>query len=99
MAEPAFSARFRITDNRNRKSDKSPEQNIAVDFTPEQAIAAASWLMEAAEKAEREGTTVRQYTGQKEYQDVPGFTMWGGLWGQAGSFSPLKHETKEELPF
>ena len=99
MPDPAFTARFRVMENNKRKSDKSPEQNIAVDFTPTQAMAAAEWLVAAAEAAEREGTTVRQYNGKDDYQEVPGFTLWGGMWGMSGSFSPLKLEPKDDLPF
>ena len=90
MQEPAFNARFRIMKNQNRKNDRSPEHNIAVDFTPEQAMAAANWLQTMAEQAHTQRTTVRVYRGRDDYQDVPGFTLWGGLWGNAGSFSPLK---------
>ena len=97
MADTAFKASFRITDNRNRKTEKSPEQNISVDFTPEQAIAAANWLMTAAENAERNSSKIRVYKGLNDFEEVTGFTLWGGLWGQKGSFSPLKHEA--DLPF
>ena len=97
MADTAFKASFRITDNRNRKTEKSPEQNISVDFTPEQAIAAANWLMTAAENAERNSSKIRVYKGLNDFEEVTGFTLWGGLWGQKGNFSPLKHET--DLPF
>ena len=97
MADTAFKASFRITDNRNRKTEKSPEQNVSVDFTPEQAIACAQWLMTAAENAERNSSKIRVYKGLNDFEEVTGFTLWGGLWGQKGSFSPLKHET--DLPF
>lgn len=99
MPDIAFTARFRVVDNSKRKSDKSPEQNIVVEFTPEQALAAATWLMTSAEKAERDGTTVRVYKGKNDYEEVPGFSLWGGMWGNTGSFSPLKHDPSEELPF
>lgn len=97
MADTAFKAPFQITENRNKKSEYSPEQNISVKFTPEQAVAAANWLMASAEKAEREASKIRVYTTPTDYKEVTGFTLWGGLWGQKGSFSPLKHET--DLPF
>jgi hypothetical protein len=97
MADIAFKASFRITDNRNRKTEKAPEQNISVDFTPDQAIAAANWLMTAAENAERNSSKIRVYKGLNDFEEVTGFTLWGGLWGQKGSFSPLQHES--DLPF
>jgi len=99
MADSAFKAPFRITENRFKKTEYSPEQNVSVDFTPEQARAAADWLLTAADKALKESTKIRVYSTPTEFKEVVGFTLWGGLWGQRGSFSPLKHETKEDLPF
>ena len=95
MADVAFNARFRITKNQNRTNDRSPEHNLAVDFTPTEAMAAATWLMSMAEQAEAEGTKVRVYRGKDDYQEVTGFTLWGGLWGNSGSFSPLKPKSSE----
>lgn len=96
MADVAFRARFRITKNQNRTNERSPEHNLGVDFTPEQAMAAANWLMTMAEKAEAEGSVIRKYRGASdEYQEVTGFTLWGGLWGNGGSFSPLKPKSDE----
>ena len=95
MAETAFTAKFRIQENRNRKSDKSPEENIVVDFTSEQAMAAASYLMTMAEQAEAKGQTIRVYTGKDEYTEQIGFSLWGGKWGNKGSFTPLKPESPE----
>jgi hypothetical protein len=96
MSDVAFNARFRITENRNKKHEKSPEQNLAIDFTPDQAMAAANWLMTAAENAEREGTKVRVYRGLDDFEEVTGFTLWGGMWGTSGKISPLKHTTAAE---
>ena len=42
MANTAFSARFRIMENRKRKGDRDPNENICVDFTPEEARKAAT---------------------------------------------------------
>jgi len=95
MAEIAFSAKFRIQENRNRKNDKAPEEQIIVDFTSEQAMAAASYLMSMAEQAEAKGQTIRIYTGKDEYTEQTGFSLWGGKWGNKGSFSPLKPESSE----
>ena len=95
MAETAFTAKFRIRENRNRKNDKSPEEQIIVDFTAEQAMAAANYLMTMAENAEANGTKIRIYTGKDEYTEHTGFSLWGGKWGNKGSFTPLKPESPE----
>lgn len=98
-SDAAFNARFRLMDNSKRRSDRSPEKNIAVDFTTADAIAAANWLMSMAEHADQNGTTVRAYRGKGEYDEVPGFTMWGGMWGETGSFAPQRLDASEEVPF
>ena len=95
MAEIAFTAKFRIQENRNRKNDKAPEENLVVDFTAEQAVKAANYLMTMAEKAEADGTKIRIYTGKDEFTEQTGFSLWGGKWGNKGSFSPLKLDTPE----
>lgn len=99
MADTAFTARFRLMENTKRKDDRSPEQNLVIDFTPEDAMAAASYLMTMAENAEANGTTIRVYTGKDNYAEVTGFSLWGGLWGNSGKISPLKPETVSGVPF
>ena len=91
----AFNAKFRIIENKNRKGEKSPEQNIIVDFTAKQAVNAANYLMTMAEQAEADGTKIRIYTGKDEYTEQTGFSLWGGKWGNKGSFSPLKPKSPE----
>lgn len=95
MADFAFQAKFRIMENRNRKSDKAPEENLVVDFTAEQAVKAANYLMTMAEQAESKGTKIRIYTGKDEFTEETGFSLWGGKWGNKGSFSPLKPESPD----
>ncbi len=95
MADIAFTAKFRIQENRNRKSDKAPEEQIIVDFTSEQAMAAANYLMTMAEQAEAKNQKIRVYTGKDQYTEHTGFSMWGGKWGNKGSFTPLKPESPE----
>jgi hypothetical protein len=95
MADIAFTAKFRIQENRNRKSDKAPEEQIIIDFTSEQAMAAANYLMSMAEQAEAKGQKIRVYTGKDEYTEHTGFSLWGGKWGNKGSFSPIKPELPE----
>ena len=92
MTDTAFTARFRLTENRNKKNENSPEQNLAIDFTPDQAIAAANWLMTAAENCKAEGNTVRVYKGKDDFEEVAGFTLWGGMWGNSGKISPLAQQ-------
>jgi hypothetical protein len=92
MADTAFTARFRLMENSRRKDDRSPEQNLVIDFTPEDAIAAASYLMTMAENAEANGTTIRVYAGKNDFSEVTGFSLWGGMWGNSGKISPLKPE-------
>jgi hypothetical protein len=100
MAETAFNARFRLMENSRRKDDRSPEQNLVIDFTPEDAIAAANYLMTMAENAEANGTSIRVYNGKNDYSEVTGFSLWGGMWGNNGKISPLKPEAvAAALPF
>ena len=100
MANTAFTARFRLMDNTKRKDDRSPEQNLVIDFTPEDAMAAASYLMTMAENAEANGTTIRVYSGKNDYAEVTGFSLWGGMWGNSGKISPLKPEAvSSAVPF
>lgn len=95
MAEFAFTAKFRIMENRNRKNDKAPEENLVIDFTSDEAVKAANYLMTMAEQAEADGTKIRIYTGKDEYTEQIGFSLWGGKWGNKGSFSPLKPKSPE----
>jgi hypothetical protein len=92
MPATAFTARFRLMENARRKDDRSPEQNLVIDFTPEDAMAAASYLMTMAENAEANGTTIRVYNGKNDYSEVTGFSLWGGMWGNSGKISPLQPE-------
>jgi hypothetical protein len=98
MADIAFTAKFKIIDNPTpleKRHERSPEENIVVDFTSEQAMAAASYLMTMAEQAEAKGQKIRVYTGKDEYTEHTGFSLWGGKWGNKGSFTPLKPESPE----
>lgn len=100
--ETAFNAKFRIMDNKKRDSTRSPEKNICVDFTSETAMKMAEWLIASAERAEREGLTIRVYTSKEQYTEETGFSLWGGLWGNSGKFSPIKDpkvKKQQEMPF
>lgn len=95
----AFNAKFRIVENRNRKTDKSPEENIIVDFTAKEAVLAANYLMTMAEQAEASNKTIRIYTGKDTFNEEIGFSLWGGLWGKKGFFSPLKPDSVNDPMF
>ena len=96
MADSAFTARFRIQPNNKKESDRHPDKKVPVDFTVEQAMNAADWLCQSAKQAQDQGTTVRVYRGKDDYTEEPGFTLWGSLWGDSGSFSPLKIEANRD---
>ena len=99
--QAAFKSKFRLVDNSAKQQaepdKKLPDQKIAQDFDVPTAQAAATWLLGMAAKAEREGTTIRQYKGQNDYVEVHGFTMWGSLYGTSGNFSPAPVQEDEEL--
>ena len=100
MANTAFNARFRIMENRKRKGDRDPNENICVDFAPEEARKAAQWLMDKAAETEAGSSTIRQYRGKGDYEEVPGFTLWGGIWETTGKFSPMAAEpSNDDIPF
>ena len=86
--QPAFNAKFRIVDN-NSDRDNAPERNMILDFTVEEAMKAATFLVKKCEEAEMEGTTIRIYTDKKEYTEQSGFSLWGGMWGNSGRLQPL----------
>ena len=58
-------------------------------------MAAANYLMTMAEQAEAKKQKIRVYTGIDKYTEHTGFSMWGGKWGNKGSFTPLKPESAE----
>ena len=105
--QAAFKSKFRLVDNSEKQQaepDKRlPDQKIAQDFDIKTAKKMAAWLVSAAAKAEREGTTIRNYTrlddGEYTYEEVPGFTMWGSLYGTNGNFAPgvIQLDDEEEL--
>lgn len=97
MASPLFKAKFRIVENTKAENQKDPTHKIPMEFTPEDARAAAQYLTEMAEKAESEGTTIRKYSGQNDYSEVPGFTCWLSMWDRSGSWSPMPLEPIQKL--
>ena len=85
---PAFLAKVRFTRNNSIK-ENAPDQNIVIDFTCDDAMKAAYWLTLAVDNAKMDGTKIRVYKNQKEYDEVSGFSLWGGMWGNSGKLAPL----------
>jgi hypothetical protein len=53
--------------------------------------------MTMAENAESSGNKIRVYSGADQFDEIAGFSLWGGLWGDRGSFSPAKPETPKPI--
>ena len=96
MAESHFTSKFRFMRNKNKTNDKAPDFNLVIDYTVEDAVKAADFLKDQALKAQLDGTTVRIYSGRGSYEEKPGFSVWGSLWGDpsdesaSGKIAPLK---------
>lgn len=113
MTNTAFNAKLRIVDN-NSDRENAPERNVIMDFSCEEAEKAAKWFLQAAENARMEGTTIRVYRSKSDYDEIAGFSLWGGLWGNSGKIAPMnpkpasertvnvkanQRELPEDLPF
>ena len=113
MANTAFNAKLRVVDN-NSDRENAPDQNVIIDFTCEEGIKAANYILQAVENAKMEGTTIRIYRSKSDYDEVTGFSLWGGLWGNSGKIAPMnpkpapertvnvkanQRELPEDLPF
>ena len=96
MASPLFKAKFRIVENTKAEKQNDPTHKMPMEFTPEDARAAAQYLIDMANKAEDEGTTIRKYSGQNDYSEVPGFTCWLSMWDQSGSWSPMPMDSPNQ---
>ena len=95
MANTAFNAKLRIVDN-NSDRENAPDQNVIMDFTCEEAEKAAKWFTQAAETARMDGTTIRVYRSKSDYDEVAGFSLWGGLWGNSGKVAPMNFKPASE---
>ena len=113
MANTAFNAKFRIVDN-NSDRDNAPEKNLIIDFTCDDAVKAANWLLQMVDNVHIEDTQIRVYKSKSDYDEIAGFSIWGGLWGNSGKIAPLnpkpasertvnvkanQRELPEDLPF
>ena len=92
---PAFLAKVRFTRNNSNK-ENAPDQNIVIDFTCEEADKAANWLAQAAANAKMDGTKIRVYKSKSDYDEIAGFSIWGGLWGNSGKIAPLNPKQASE---
>jgi len=96
--QAAFKSKVRLIDNSRKQqaNPKQPPQKLAMDLSIEAATAMATWLVDKIAEAQAEGTTIRDYKDQNNYDEIPGFTMWGSMWDKSGSFSPAVIERDDE---
>ena len=92
---PAFLAKVRFTRNNSNK-ENAPDQNIVIDFTCEEADKAANWIAQASANARMDGTKIRVYKSKSDYDEVAGFSLWGGMWGNSGRIQPMPHKDASE---
>ena len=91
--ESAFTAKFKLFPNKKRKTGKDCDRYLIIDWTPAEARKAAKWLVDQADAADMPGgSTFRQYTSKTDYEEVPGFAMWGSQW----SVNPDSEEEWED---
>ena len=89
MPSPLFKAKFRVVENTKAEKENDPTHKMPMEFTPDDARAAAQYLIDMANWAEEKGNTIRKYNGQNDYSEVPGFTCWLSMWDQSGSWAPM----------
>ena len=101
--QAAFKSKVRLIDNsaKQQENPKAPPEKLAMDLSVETAKAMAVWLTDKIAETYREGSTIREYKGQNDYVETPGFTMWGSMYvndngGRSGSFSPGVVKPAEE---
>lgn len=97
--EAAFKSKVRLIDNSRQQQDnpKAPPQKLAMDLSLVAAERMASWLNDKIAEAQQKNTTIREYRGQSDYDEIPGFTMWGSMWEKSGTFSPGVVQQEEAL--
>ena len=92
---PAFIAKLRIVGNNSTKQN-APDQNVIIDFTCDEAEKAAKWILQAVDTAKMAGTKIRVYKSKSDYDEVAGFSLWGGMWGNSGRIQPMPHKDASE---
>ena len=95
MSNSAFCFRFRIVGN-NSANPNAPEKNLIIDCPVEEAKKCAMWLMQQVDKVDEKDSTIRIYSDKKNYDEVPGFSIWGGMWGNSGRIQPMPHKDASE---
>ena len=97
--EAAFKSKVRLIDNSAKQQDnpKAPPQKLAMDLSLVAAERMSIWLQDKIKEAQNNGSTIREYKGQNDYDETPGFTMWGSMWEKSGSFAPGVVQQEEEL--
>ena len=54
---------------------------LLIDYTPEEARKAAKWLIAQADACDTPGgSTIRKYSSRTDYEEIPGFTIFGSQW-------------------
>ena len=92
---PPFLAKVRFTRNNSTK-ETAPDQNIVIDFTCDVAFKAANCLTQAVDNAKMDGTKIRVYKSKSDYDEVDGFSLWGGMGGNSGRIQPMPHKDASE---
>ena len=95
MANTAFNAKFRIVDN-NSDRENAPERNLIIDISVDEAMKMANWLQTMVDNAHIEDTKIRVYKSKSDYDEIAGFSIWGGLWGNSGKIAPLNPKQASE---
>lgn len=97
--QPAFKSKVRLIDNSKKQQENpdAPPQKLAMDLSIQSASQMAGWLQDKIKEAQNNGSTIREYKGRNDYDEVPGFTMWGSMWEKSGSFSPGVVKEEEAL--
>ena len=88
-------AKLRIVAN-NSQNQNAPEKNVIIDFTCEEGEKAAKWILQAVDNAKMDGTKIRVYKSKSDYDEVAGFSLWGGMWGNSGRIQPMPHKEASE---
>ena len=82
--QPAFRAKAKYFDNRSKKKKATePDWKVYVDFRPEDALAAADWLISMADHCQINGGTIRKYDKDGGWEEIPGFSTGIGMYEQA----------------
>lgn len=91
--DSAFTAKFKFIKNKKKKSGNDCDRYLLIDLTPAEARKASKWFLDQADAAEMPGgSTIRQYSSRTDYEEIPGFTVFGSQW----SVNPDSEEEWED---